>query len=86
MFYPQGSYGSKSWGKHGPLTNPYAFGYFEHMKHEGDERRFPQAFTIYEAELFGEELQGRIVAPNSLHNLVWSSRLERDGSAYRTVD
>ena len=56
------------------------------MKHEGDERRFPQAFTIYEAELFGEELQGRIVAPNSLHNLVWSSRLERDGSAYRTVD
>jgi putative heme-binding domain-containing protein len=86
MFYPQGSYGSKSWGKHGPLTNPYAFGYFEHMKHEGDERRFPQAFTIYEAELFGEELQGRIVAPNSLHNLVWSSRLERDGSTYRTVD
>lgn len=86
MFYPQGSYGSKSWGKHGPLTNPYAFGYFEHMKHEGDERRFAQAFTIYDAELFGEELQGRIIAPNSLHNLVWSSRLERDGSTYRTVD
>lgn len=86
MFYPQGSYGSKSWGKHGPLTNPYAFGYFEHMKHEGDERRFPQAFTIYDADLFGEELAGRIVAPNSLHNLVWASRLERDGSTYRTVD
>ncbi len=48
MFYPQGSYGSKSWGKHGPLTNPYAFGFFEHMKHEGDERRFPQTFTICE--------------------------------------
>ncbi|NLT71957.1 MAG: dehydrogenase, partial [Verrucomicrobiaceae bacterium] len=86
MFYPQGSYGSKSWGKHGPLTNPYAFGYFEHMKHEGDERRFAQAFTIYDADLFGEELSGRIVAPNSLHNLVWASRLERDGSTYRTVD
>lgn len=86
MFYPQGSYGSKSWGKHGPLTNPYAFGYFEHMKHEGDDRRFPQTFAIYEGELFGEELQGRIVAANSLHNVVWSSRLERDGSTYRTVD
>ena len=86
MFYPQGSYGSKSWGKHGPLTNPYAFGYFEHMKHQGDDRRFPQAFTIYEADLFGEELAGRIIAPNALHNLVWASRLERDGSTYRTVD
>ncbi len=86
MFYPQGSYGSKSWGKHGPLTNPYAFGFFEHMKHEGDERRFAQAFSIYEGDLFGDELAGRIIAPNSLHNLVWSSRLERDGSTYRTVD
>src|SRR5690606_30887237 len=26
MFYPQGSYGEKNFGKHGPLTNPYAFG------------------------------------------------------------
>lgn len=86
MFYPQGSYGSKSWGKHGPLTNPYAFGYFEHMEHQGDERRFPQAFTIYEGGLFGETLAGRIVAPNSLHNLVWASRLERNGSTFRTVD
>ncbi len=86
MFYPQGSYGSKSWGKHGPLTNPYAFGYFEHMKHEGDERRFAQAFMIYDADLFDGKLSGRIVAPNSLHNLVWASRLEREGSTYRTVD
>ncbi len=86
MFYPQGSYGVKSWGKHGPLTNPYAFGYFEHMKHEGDERRFPQAFTIAEGGIFGDRLEGRIVAPNALHNLVYASRRERDGSTYRTVD
>lgn len=86
MFYPQGSYGVKSWGKHGPLTNPYAFGYFEHMKHEGDERRFPQAFAICEGGIFGDRLEGHIVAPNALHNLVYSSRIERDGSTYRTVD
>ncbi len=35
MYYPQGSYGIKNWGKHGPLTNPFAFGYFEHMRFEG---------------------------------------------------
>ncbi len=86
MFYPQGSYGTKSWGKHGPLTNPYAFGYFEHMKHEGDERRFPQTFTICEGGLFGPGLEGHVVSANSLHNLVWSSRIERDGSTYRTID
>lgn len=86
MFYPQGSYGKKSWGKHGPLTNPYAFGYFHHMNHDGDDRRFAQAFTIEEGGLFKGEAAGRIIAPNSLHNVVWSSRLERNGSTYQTVD
>lgn len=86
MAYPQGSYGTKAWGKHGPLTNPYAFGYFGHMRHEGDDRRFPQAFAIYEDGLWPAAYAGRIVAPNSLHNVVWTSRLERDGSTWRTVD
>ncbi len=51
-YYPQGSYSEKNWGKHGPLTNPYAFGFFPPMKFEGDGRRFPQAFCIYEGGLF----------------------------------
>ena len=86
MYYPQGSYGKKSWGKHGPLTNPYAFGYFQHMKHEGDDRRFAQAFCIYEGGLYGEEWEGKIIAPNSLHNIVWVSELLPDGSTFKTVD
>ncbi|MEM9018435.1 MAG: HEAT repeat domain-containing protein, partial [Verrucomicrobiota bacterium] len=86
MYYPQGSYGKKSWGKHGPLTNPYAFGYFQHMAHEGDDRRFAQAFCIYEGGLFPETWNGKIIAANSLHNIVWVSKLLPDGSAYRTVD
>jgi len=86
MFYPQGSYGKKGWGKHGPLTNPYAFGYFEHMLHEGDRNRFAQAFCIYEGGLYPPELNGRIIAPNSLHNVVWASQLKRDTSTFRTVD
>ena len=35
MHYVQGGYAEKNWGKHGPLTNPYAFGYYRHMRHEG---------------------------------------------------
>ena len=85
MHQPQGGYGSKNWGKHGPLTNPHAYGWFEHMPAEGDERRFAQAFAIDEGGL-ETPLAGRIIAPNSLHNVVWVSRLEPMGSTFRTVD
>ncbi|MEM8952821.1 MAG: PVC-type heme-binding CxxCH protein [Verrucomicrobiota bacterium] len=86
MYYDQGGYGKKNWGKHGPLTNPYAFGWHEHMEHEGDGRRFAQAFSLYEANVLPESLHGKIIAPNALHNLVWVSALEQDGSGYQTVD
>ncbi|MCS7471155.1 c-type cytochrome [Stieleria sp. ICT_E10.1] len=84
--YPQGSYSDKNWGKHGPLINPYAFGYFTGMPMKGDTRRFAQAFMIYEGGLFSNDFDRSIVAPNSLHNLVWNSRLIPDGSTYRTED
>ena len=86
MHYEQGSYGIKGWGKHGPLTNPYAFGWFEHMKLEGDNKRFSQAFTIYEGGLLGSAYEGRIIAPNSLHNLVYVSQLLPDGSTFSNKD
>jgi putative heme-binding domain-containing protein len=86
FYYPQGSYSSKNWGKHGPLTNSYAFGFFEAMRFVGDDRRFAQAFVIYEGGLLPEKFNGNIIAPNSLHNIVWFSRRFPDGSTYRTED
>ncbi len=86
MHYEQGSYGVKSWGKHGPLTNSHAYGWFNHMRHEGDARRFPQAFVVYEGGLFDARLDGCIIAPNSLANLVYLSDRIPDGSTFRTVD
>jgi putative heme-binding domain-containing protein len=86
MHYEQGSYGIKGWGKHGPLTNPYAFGWFEHMKHDGDAKRFPQAFTIYEGGLLGSGYEGKILAPNSLANVVYVSERSAEGSTFRTKD
>ena len=85
-YYPQGSYARKNWGKHGPLTNPHAFGYFSGMELEGDMRRFAQAFCIYEGGLLPDVYATTILAPNALQNLVWHSRMYRDGSTYRTVD
>ncbi len=86
MHYEQGSYGIKGWGKHGPLTNPYAFGWFEHMAHEGDNKRFPQAFVIYEGGTLGSAYEGRVIAPNSLHNLVYVSDLLPAGATFKTKD
>ena len=85
-YYPQGSYSAKNWGKHGPLTNPYALGFFGPMGFEGDGRRFAQAFCIYEGGLFPKSFNGSIIAPNSLHNVVWNSQRIPEGSTYRTVD
>ena len=45
--YEQGGYSRKGFGKHGPLSNPYAFGYFENMKHHSVPR-FTHNFIIYE--------------------------------------
>lgn len=86
MHYEQGSYGIKGWGKHGPLTNPYAFGWFEHMRHEGDNKRFPQAYAIYEGGLLGSAYEGKIIAPNALQNLVYVSERLPDGSTFRSKD
>ena len=86
MFYPQGSYGIKGWAKHGPLTNPYAFGWFEHMRHEGDGDRFPQTFVIYEGGLLPEKFNRTVISANALHNRVWASELMPDTSTYRTKD
>ena len=86
MHYELGSYGVKNWGKHGPPMNPYAFGFFEHMKSEGDKRRFPQAFIVYEGGLLGSSYEGRIIAPNALANLTYVSERIAEGSTFRTKD
>ena len=68
--YQQGAYLQKGFEKHGPLSNPYAFGYFPAMAHDRIPR-FTHNFVIYDhgalpsrytGQLFGvEPLQGRIV-------------------------
>src|SRR5690606_2613181 len=86
MHYAQGGYAHKNWGKHGPLTNPFAFGYYEHMRHKGYQERFSQTFSIYEGGAFPPKYNGAVFAANSLHNRVMASNLIPDTSTYRTED
>lgn len=86
MHYEQGMSGSKNFGKHGPPDNPYGFGYFDHMKTKSDGKRFSQAFCIYDSQLMGEMLGGRIVAANSLQNMTYVSRRIPATSTFRIED
>ncbi|MFZ9745385.1 MAG: PVC-type heme-binding CxxCH protein [Opitutaceae bacterium] len=85
LHYAQGATYVKGWTKHGPAMNPFLFGFFEHMAHEGYGPRFPQTFILYEADLF-PELNGQVVVGMSLTNRVQASRLLPQASTFRTID
>ena len=84
----QGGYYWKSFGKHGPLHNPYAYGYFDHVP----PRRLPAAATsrsaasFYEGDAFPPAFRGRYIAADLLgHAVHWhevdAARLDRSGPA-----
>lgn len=85
MHYSQGGAGIKNWGKHGPLINPYSFGWFEHMAHKGYQPRFAQSMLVYEGGAI-PQLEGTLIASMSLTHRVQASRIEADTSTFKTVD
>ncbi len=85
LHFVQGGYYVKGWGKHGPLTNPYAFGYFEHMPHEGNADRLTHTFIIYGGGAL-PGLQGKIIGVNALQRRLTVSRLIPDRSTFRTEE
>ena len=85
LHFVQGGYYVKNWSKHGPLTNPFAFGFFQHMAHTGYQPRFSQTLVIYEGgALPGYE--GQMIAGMALTNRMQASRVLRDTSSFRTED
>lgn len=85
-FYKQGGYYSKNWGKHGALTNRYAFGYLPGMALKGEKMRFTHAWIKYEGDGLPKKYNEKIVAINPLHNYVQLTRLEAAGSTFLNVD
>ena len=83
--YMQGGSLQKGFGKHGPLSNPFAFGYFPQMEH-GDYTRFTHSFVIYEGDALPERYRGRLLAANPMSNHVIVSDRTAAGSTFRTKD
>ena len=83
--YMQGGYLQKGFGKHGPLSNPFAFGYFPQMEH-GDYTRFTHSFVIYEGDALPERYRGTLLAANPMSSHVIVSNRTPAGSTFRTKD
>ncbi len=86
MYYKQGAYYQKNWGKHGALTNAYAFGYLPNMELEGEKKRFTHAWIKYDGGSLPDRYQGDILAINPLQSYLQLTRLETVGSTFRNVD
>lgn len=83
--YVQGGYYRKGFGKHGPLSNPWAFGFFEHMKHPA-VARFTHNFVIYEERRLPERFQGRLFGVEPLQGQVVLSEFQPLQSSFQTTD
>lgn len=85
-YYKQGGYYKKSWGKHGPLTNPYAFGFLPDMALDGEKLRFTHAEIRYEGGSLPPRYHQQMIALNALQSEVVLTGMEQDGSTYKTRD
>lgn len=81
----QGGYYWKQFGKHGPLHNPFTFGYFDHMKHQGHgEGHVAVGGLFYRAPEFPKQFQGKFIAGDLLGHAVHWNRLEPKGSTFES--
>ena len=86
QYYKQGAYYIRNFGKHGALTNAYAFGHLSNMELEGEKVRFTHAFVRYEGAGLPQRYNDRMIALNPLQGYVQLSRFEENGSTFRIVD
>ncbi|HTL18726.1 MAG TPA: PVC-type heme-binding CxxCH protein, partial [Patescibacteria group bacterium] len=83
--YMQGAYLQKGFDKHGPLSNPYAFGFFPPMPHPAVDR-FTHTFIIYAGGALPPQYEGKLFGVEPLQGRVVQSDIEPDGSTFKTWD
>src|SRR5581483_6490241 len=83
--YMQGAYLQKGFDKHGPLSNPYAFGFFPPMPHPAVDR-FTHNFIIYDGGALPAQYNGKLFGIEPLQGRVVQTDIEPDGSTFKTWD
>lgn len=83
----QGGLCWKSFGKHGPLHNPHAYGWFDHAPHAAFHGgHVTVGGLLYQDDLFPAEFRDCFIAGDLLGHGVRRHRLEPWGSTVRTHD
>lgn len=81
----QGASYVKSFGKHGALQNPFAYGYFEHAPHtDFHGGHVTVGGIVYQANALPERYRGRYVAGDLLGHSVQWHQVQPMGSTVRT--
>lgn len=83
--YTQGGYYQKGFNKHGPLSNPFAYGYFNMMKHAAVPR-FTHNFVIYAGAALPDKYNGHLFGVEPLQGRVVEADLTNDRSSFQTKD
>jgi putative membrane-bound dehydrogenase-like protein len=79
----QGAYYVKGFSKHGPLHNPYSYGYFEHVAHTGHSGgHVTCGGIVYQGGAWPEQFNGAYLGPNLLSNAIYWSTLTPQRSTY----
>ena len=82
----QGAYYWKSFGKHGALHNPYAYGYFDHVSHANFRGgHVTVGGLIYRGDLFPASFRDKYITGDLLGHGVYWHHVEPAGSTFRTA-
>jgi putative membrane-bound dehydrogenase-like protein len=78
-----GAYYVKGFSKHGPLHNPYAYGYFEHVPYKNFKGgHVTCGGVLYEADAYPKEFRGQYIAGNLLSNAVYTHKMTAKGASF----
>jgi putative membrane-bound dehydrogenase-like protein len=81
----QGGYYWKSFGKHGALHNPHAYGYFDHVPHDNFRGgHVTVGGIVYRGDNFPSRFHDRYIAADLLGHAVRWHEIEPQGSSFRS--
>lgn len=79
----QGGYYIKGFAKHGPLHNPFTFGYFDHVPYKGFKGgHVTCGGVLYQGGAFPKSFDNTYIAGNLLANAIYWHVLEPKGSSF----
>ena len=82
----QGGYYWKQFGKHGALHNPYAYGYIDHVPHQGFRGgHVTVGGIIYQGDSFPQRFRGKYIAADLLGHAVYWHDLKPWGTTFQSA-